>query len=116
MPQLAEQAPLLFVGMVVKAETVPCCDRFADVTFRVSKAWKGMGLTTLLVHTGGAAARPFPFAIGREYLVALSGAPDPKNRFELFCAFTPLEVSAATQHMLALDDWRRAKADLQKTR
>ena len=109
MPQLAEQAPLLFVGRVVKAETSPCCDRLAEVTLRVGKAWKGPGQTTLVVHTGAAADRPFPFGIAQEYLVAALGTPDRKGRFALFPAFTPVEVSSAKRQIQALDEWRLAK-------
>ena len=111
MPQLAEYAPILFVGMVVKAETLECCDRFADVTFRVKKVWKGSGLTTPTVRTGAGCARPFPFAIGQEYLVAATGAGGREGVLFLDLAFTPLGVSAAQQHIQALDDWRRAKFD-----
>jgi hypothetical protein len=116
MSRLAEQAPLLFIGMVVKAETLECCDRFADVTFRVRKAWKGINLTTATVRTGGGCARPFPFAIGQEYLVAATGSDGREGTLMLDLAFTPIEVSAAQRHIEALDDWRRAKFDAERTK
>ena len=105
---LAERAPLLFLGVVVKAETLPNCDRFADVTFRVRRAWKGVDLTKVTVRTGGGCGEPFPFAIGREYLVAATG--DGRRAGELFCGFIPLESSAAAGHVEALDAWRQQRA------
>ena len=109
--RLAEQAPLLFVGTVVRAETLETCDRIANVTFRVKKAWKGVGLERLTIQTGGACAHPFPFAIGREYLVAAETAAGTTATLGLYCGFSPVEASAAQGWIQALDDWRRAQAD-----
>jgi len=104
MPRLAEKAPLLFVGIVVKAETSPCCDSRADVTLRVLKAWKGVGLTTLTIRIDGHNSSWYWFAIGQQYLIASTGSA-------VLCQFNPLEVSHARQHIQALDDWRRVKYD-----
>jgi hypothetical protein len=111
MARLAEQASVLFVGRVVKAETSPCCDRIAEVTLRASKVWKGLGVVTVVVHTGDAADGPYPFAIGQEYLVATFGSQDVKGRYGLHPGFRPVELSNATRQVQALDAWRRAKSD-----
>jgi hypothetical protein len=111
MPRLAEQSTFLFVGKVVKAESVPCCDYLVEVTLRASKVWKGLGLKTVVVHTGAAAGRPFPFAIGQEYLVATLGSQDAKGRYELHPGFNPTELSKATKLIQALDEWRRKQFD-----
>jgi hypothetical protein len=116
MPRLAEQATFLFVGKVVKAESVPCCDYLVEVTLRASKVWKGLGLTTVVLHTGEAAKRPSPFTIGQEYLVATLGSQDAKGRHGLHPGFSPIETSKAAGLIQALDDWRRTKYDASQSR
>jgi hypothetical protein len=116
MPRLAEQSTFLFVGKVVKAESDPCCDNFVEVTLRASKVWKGLGLKTVVVHTGAAADRPFPFAIGQEYLVATLGSQDAKGRHGLHPGFNPTELSKATKLIQALDEWRRKQYDASQSK
>jgi hypothetical protein len=111
MSLLAERAPLLFIGMVVRAETLACCERFADVTFRVKKAWKGVGLTSVTLRTGAGCGRPFPFAIGREYLVAAVDSADQSHIYRLYIEFRPIDAKEAQNQIRDLDEWLRIKAD-----
>jgi len=110
MKRLLDQAPIVFLGMVVRAETVACCDRWADVTFRISKGYKAMVLQTVTLRTGGGCARPFPFAIGREYLVAATGADSRTPEFLLYCAFTPIEAESARAQIHELDSLQQVDA------
>src|SRR5262245_12964544 len=111
MPKLADRAQVLFVGTVVKAELVPCCDRFADLTFRIRKAWKGAGRTSVTVRMGAGCADLYPFVIGREYLVAASSTGATNDPLLPDGSFFPLEASKAGELMKALDAWRRAGSD-----
>src|SRR2546425_192106 len=61
MSRWAERADMLFIGKVVKAEVVPCCDLYADITFRVTKTWKGHADTSVAVRVGWGCAELFPF-------------------------------------------------------
>jgi hypothetical protein len=111
MSRLADHTQFLFVGTIVKAELVPCCDRFADLTFRIRKVWKGPALTSATVRAGAGCARLYPFVIGREYLVAATDATGVGARLLPDISFSPLEASKATEQMVALDSWQRAKSD-----
>ena len=110
-PRLAEVSDLLFVGKVTRSEIDPCCDGWADGAFRVKKRWKGPSEKLVTVRTGGSCAEPFPFAIGREYLVSATAPSQYDGHRYVFYAFTPLEGSAAGRHIFALDEWERSKAD-----
>ena len=118
MARLAEQSTFVFIGKLVKAESVPCCDSLVELTYRASKVWKGLGLsqTTLVIHTVLPADRPCMFAIGQEYLVATLGSQDTKGRYALHPGFWPRERSDATQLIQALDDWRRSKYDASQSK
>ena len=103
MKPLLDKAPIVFLGMVVRAETLACCDRWADVTFRISKGYKAMVLPAVTLRTGGGCARPFPFAIGREYLVAATWSVGPPMQYHLYCGFSPLEAESAPMQIRDLD-------------
>ena len=109
MSRLLDQAPSLFLGMVVRAETVACCDRVADVTFRITKAYKAMVLDRVTIRTGAGCARPFPFAIGHEYLVAAAWLGQPP-RFVAYCGFNPIEAKSAGAQIQELDAIQRTVA------
>jgi len=109
--RLAEVSDQLFIGKVVHAELMPCCEGLADVTFRVRKRWKGPDVNLVTVRTGGSCATPFPFSIGREYLMAAVKPQGQETVPKEDCRFTPMEVGAAHKHIIALEEWQRAKAD-----
>src|SRR5678815_4051595 len=73
MSRLADDAPLLFLGTVDTVQPSKCGPCIALATFTVTKAWKGLGLTSVTVSTGEPCAQPFPFAVGKQYLVAAQG-------------------------------------------
>jgi len=103
MKPLLDHAPIVFLGMVVRAETVACCDGWADVTFRISKGYKAMVLQTVTLRTGGGCARPLPFAIGREYLVAATWSIGPPLQYQVYCGFSPIEAESAQMQIRDLD-------------
>jgi hypothetical protein len=111
MPRLAELAPLLFVGMVTKVDPVPGGPKLFDVTFRVSKAWKGQGLTTVTIRTGDTPFLAYRFAPDQEYLVGANSNADRHGVLGLYPGFTPVTKREAQAHTQALDAWRRAKYD-----
>jgi hypothetical protein len=112
MPRLAERSALLFLGTVTKVEMLPGCEQAIDVTFRVQKSWKGLGLTSLTVRTSESYPfMPFPFVLDHQYLVAATSVGRSDGVLGLVQGFTPLEVASAAAHIQALDAWRRAKFD-----
>lgn len=113
-PRLMESATVVFVGIVVKAETLPRCDRFADVTFRIKKSWPQIGRAALTVRTGSGCGRPFPFAIGQDYLLAVDATDRQEIPFKLHCGFGPKEESSARAYLVALAEWSRSKPDGRK--
>lgn len=112
-PQLVQASSHLFYGMAVRAETLSCCDRFADVTFRVANRWKGPAVPEVTVRTGGGCAKPFPFAVGRNYLVSANGAGSKERPATLNdCFFSPLDEDHASRHISALATWQRGNQDV----
>ena len=108
MSQWAERADMLFVGRVVKAEIVPCCDLYADITFRLTKTWKGHADTAVAVRVGWGCAELFPFVLGREYLVLARRDGTPAELLATDPCFGVLEASAAAEQMQELDAWLQA--------
>ena len=114
-PQLVDRSTHLFYGIVVLARTNPCCEYSADVTFRVRSRWKGAGGPTITVRTGGGCAGPWPFAIGRWYVVSADGVGTEKEPGRLNdCFFGPLDEKAAPPFVSALDSWRRSSGGSKK--
>jgi hypothetical protein len=113
MKQLLDQAPIVLLGMVVRAETLACCDRWADVTFRISKGYKAMVLQTVTLRTGGGCARPFPFVIGREYLIAAAMEGKPPY-FVAYCGFSPIDAESAREQIQELDTLTMTRPDTTK--
>jgi hypothetical protein len=94
-----EQSSELFFGSVVAAEVLTCCenDPRADVTFKVTRRWKGADTPRVVVRTR-ACTEIYPFALGRNYLVSATGTPPV-----LSICFPPLEGTAAEQVLGQLD-------------
>jgi hypothetical protein len=92
-----EQSSELFFGSVVAAEVLTCCenDPRADVTFKVTRRWKGADTPRVTVRTR-ACTGIYPFALGRDYLVSAEGTPPV-----LSGCYPPLEGTAADN---GLDD------------
>jgi hypothetical protein len=109
-----QELPILFrisshlaMGRVVKAATLADRDCMADVTLRISHRWKGPEVNQIIVRTGNGCDGPFPFVIGREYLVSVTGEGTPDKPGTLPCAFPPLDGPDAMQHAYLLDQWMR---------
>jgi hypothetical protein len=99
-----ERTVVVLYGTVVRAETLGDGDCYADVTFRVQKGWKGAPTPMVILRTGSPCARPWPFAIGRRYLVSgvkprMSGWPPEVD----WCRFAPIDEASAPPVIYKLD-------------
>ena len=88
----------LFSGRVIKTELVPPCEDVARVTFRVKRAWRGEVRETFTLTTGRFCDEPYPFAIGRQYVVAawsLESHPDSVGLMD--CPLEPRDGADAAE-------------------
>ena len=108
-PDLVAASTHLFVGKVIAAEMVSCCERQVLVTFRVLEAWKGASDQPIVVLAGAHCSRAFPFMVGEHYLLAATGLGtkvDPAIPY--ICEFPPLKGNDAILRVQALREWQRS--------
>jgi len=98
---LMDNSSELFFGTVVAEELVACCDRRADITFKVIRRWKGAEQPQVRVRTESC-TQIYPFVLGREYLVSASSrGGDP---VEVLRCHPPIEgLGTAYPTISALD-------------
>jgi hypothetical protein len=95
---LMDSSSELFFGTVISEELAPCCDRRADVTFRVLRRWKGSDAAQIRIRTP-ACTQIYAFALQGQYLVsaiASAGEPPVLNR-----CYAPLEGEGAAYPIMS---------------
>ena len=107
-----QKSVALVYGTVVQAVSVSEGDCIADVTVRVKKRWAGTEGPLFTVRTGASCARPFPFAIGHNYLIY--AVPSLQSEWpptiEL-CGFAPLDDKAAPPVIYKLEQLVKSRRE-----